>query len=362
MKIMQKKNSITIAIAGILVLISGCTNLGPKTIEVDRFDYSTAVADSWKQQTLLNIVKLRYMDLPVFMDVASIVSGYSIEMSANVMGQISSADAIQGNSVALGGSGKYTDRPTTTYVPMTGENFLHGLLTPIDPKKIFFMLQTGYAADFIVQLTVESINGVRNRSATGGSVREADPNFSRILILLREVQEAGALGMRVETDANRGQTTLLIFRPNDLSPEIVGKISELHRLLKLPPDRQEFVITYSPVRGAEHELAISSRSMLQVMKALASYVEVPEAHLTDQSAIPGFTATNMGNEYHVASIRSGVDKPDDAFIAIQYRGYWFWIDQNDWKTKRALTAVMFFFTLVESSGNENLPLITIPAQ
>jgi hypothetical protein len=67
-------------------------------------------ADSWKQQTLLNIVKLRYLDLPVFVDVA----------------------------------------------------FLRALITPIDPKNIFFMLQTGYAADFILAPTVEALNGVRN--------------------------------------------------------------------------------------------------------------------------------------------------------------------------------------------------------
>ena len=48
--------------------------------------------------------------------------------------------------------------------------------------------------------------------------------------------------------------------------------------------------------------------------------------------------------------------------AVRYRGYWFWIDDGDWKSKRALTAVMFFFTLAESGGEEKLPLITIPAQ
>src|SRR6266481_2911283 len=84
---------------GTVAVFAGCTHLGPKTIPVDRFDYSAAIADSWKQQTLLNIVKLRYMDLPVFVDVASIVSGYSMETSGNVGGQISSANAIQGNSL-----------------------------------------------------------------------------------------------------------------------------------------------------------------------------------------------------------------------------------------------------------------------
>ena len=47
-------------------MVAGCTHLGPTSIPVDRFDYSASIADSWKQQTLLNIVKLRYMDLPVF--------------------------------------------------------------------------------------------------------------------------------------------------------------------------------------------------------------------------------------------------------------------------------------------------------
>jgi hypothetical protein len=63
-------------------VLSGCTHLGPKTVAVDRFDYGTAIVESWKQQTLLNLVKLRHRDLPVLVDVVFIVSGYSRKCSA----------------------------------------------------------------------------------------------------------------------------------------------------------------------------------------------------------------------------------------------------------------------------------------
>ena len=61
-------------------------------------------------------------------------------------------------------------------------------------------------------------------------------------------------------------------------------------------------------------------------------------------------------------IHSGREKPADAYAAVQYRDHWFWVDDRDWKTKRALTAVMFFFTLADTGVAEQLPLITIPAQ
>jgi hypothetical protein len=343
-------------------LFAGCTHVGPRTITADRFDYSTAIADSWKQQTLLNVVKLRYMDLPVFVDVASIVSGYSLETGVSAAGQLSSSGAIQGNTVTLGGSGRFTDRPTITYVPMTGEKFLRGLITPIDPKSIFFMLQAGYAADFILGLTVESLNGVRNRSTTGGTVRQADPEFIRVVQLLREAQVAGVFGMRVEEDKAKGQTAVLFFRRDDVPAELLEKTAEIRRLLKLPPDQQKYVLAYSPVRGAENELTVNSRSMLQIMGAFASGLDVPEADLQVGRATPAFESAAPGSRRDGVRIHSGDARPADAFAAVQYRGHWFWIDDGDLLTKRALTAIMFFFTLADTGGAEKLPLITIPAQ
>jgi len=346
-----------------LLATTGCSHLGPKTVAMDRFDYSAAIADSWKQQTLLNIVKLRYMDLPVFLDVASIVSGYSMQTGVSINGTLSSAKAVQGDFASIGGQAIYTDRPTITYVPMTGEKFLRGLITPIDPKNVFFLLQSGYAADFILGMAVESLNGVRNRSTAGGAVREADPEFNRTLDLLREVQAAGAFGMRVEEDKVKGSIAVVFLRRDDVAPDIAEKGAEIRRLLKLPMELQRFVLTYSPARGAENELAVNSRSMMQIMQAFASRVDVPEAHLKEHSAWPSVeNAPVAEGRQQTARIHSGKDKPAGAFAAVRYRDYWFWVDNGDLPTKRALTVVMFLFTLADTGSPEKLPLITIPAQ
>jgi hypothetical protein len=116
------------------------------------------------------------------------------------------------------------------------------------------------------------------------------------------------------------------------------------------------------VRGADNELAVNSRSMLQIMMAFASYMEVPEEHLKNHSAPPASGPAGNETVKQPVRIHSTKEKPAKAFAAVHYRDHWFWIDDTDWQTKRALTAVMFFFTLAESGSSEKLPLITIPAQ
>ena len=68
------------------------------------------------------------------------------------------------------------------------------------------------------------------------------------------------------------------------------------------------------------------------------------------------------NRQQKVRIHSGKNKPAGAFAAVHYRDHWFWVDDGDWQTKRAMSAIMFFFTLAETGSSDKLPLITIPAQ
>ena len=92
---------------------------------------------------------------------------------------------------------------------------------------------------------------MRNRSTTGGAAREADPEFIRALQLMREVQAAGAVGMRVEEDNAKGSTGVVFFRRDDVPADIMEKAAEMRWRLKLPAEGQKYALTYSPVRGTE---------------------------------------------------------------------------------------------------------------
>jgi hypothetical protein len=61
------------------LLLVACTSIGPATVPHDRIDYGSSIGNSWKEQTLLNIVKLRYADMPIFLEVAQVIAGYQLQ-------------------------------------------------------------------------------------------------------------------------------------------------------------------------------------------------------------------------------------------------------------------------------------------
>src|SRR5688500_17194671 len=103
------------AVAGVVyacclaLILAGCHSVGPRTVSRARSEYATSLAESWKRQALLNIVKLRYRAPPIFVDVGQIVAGYSIETTLNANASFPENPAFGGDTATVGGSARYTD-------------------------------------------------------------------------------------------------------------------------------------------------------------------------------------------------------------------------------------------------------------
>jgi hypothetical protein len=93
------------------LILTACSSFGTDRVVPDRFDYNQAIGQSSNEQMLLNLVRLRYRDVPVFLSVSSVLSQYVYLGTANVGG---STDLVSGG---LGIT--YIDRPTVTYSPMS---------------------------------------------------------------------------------------------------------------------------------------------------------------------------------------------------------------------------------------------------
>jgi hypothetical protein len=344
-------------------LLTGCHSVGPTSVPRDRFDYSSSISESWKRQTLLNIVRLRYMDPPTFVDVGQIVSGYSLETGLNLGGNLSSAGAIQGNSVTVGGAAKFTDRPTITYTPLTGPKFIRALMTPLPPDSVLYTVQSGWPANAVFFATVAVMNGLKNQETTITGVTPPDPKFIRALELLRKIQNSGAVGMRVQQDQQKQQTTLLTFRSKDITDQTLADIKELRELLHLDPDAGEFKVVFGATASNDKELALQTRSILHIMTTMAGQVDVPPQDVAEGRTPPGYDSSGPGADaMRLVQIHSSKGKPADPYTTVYYRNRWFWIDDRDLKSKRAFAFMMMLFTLADTGEKESLPLITIPAQ
>jgi len=345
--------------------LAACQSIGPASVPRDRVDYLGTIGTSWKRQTLLNIVKLRYGDVPIFLEVTQVIAGYQLQttVAAGVAAGNASASTV-GPFVVGGTAGvgdTYTDRPTVIYSPLSGVEFLKQLMTPIPPSAVLFLLQSGYSAKLSMPMVLDSINGVSNESRRGMS-RPADPRFSRLVQLIYELQLSGSFESRIERK-DGGESSLIVFGPS-LDPQIEARKAEIRGILGLKQGAREIRILYGGYSGKSDEIALMTRSMLQVMLELAATVQVPEADVAESRAAPGLVATQPAGAAGAppVAILCGDSAPKDAYVAVEYHGRWFWIPDTDIQSKYSFGFVMLLFSISGTGAKSGAPVVTVPAQ
>ena len=343
-------------------LLCGCGGIGPRTIAYDRFDYTETLSSSWKQQMLVNMVKLRYADTPVFLDVVSVINQYSIETQVDLRLTWVDPVATAADSQSTGATARYIDRPTITYMPLSGERFARSLMKPIPPPAILSLVQAGYPIDVVLRTCVHSINGLRNRYGGVARARAADPEFYAVLERLRRMQDSGALGMRVEKTGEM-EGVVMTFR-GKVDAALDEDVVFVRKALGLALDAQEFRVAYGSIAKDEREIAILSRSILEILIDLASNIDVPPEHVEQKRVAPTMPPemTPAGAEIPpLIRVHSASRRPADSFAAVRYRKHWYWIDDRDVRSKASFTFLMFIFSLTETQGKDGAPIVTIPA-
>lgn len=346
--------------------LSGCAGIGAGSVNRDRLDYAEALGRSWKEQMLLNMVKLRYGDTPVFLDVSSVISSYQFQSQVNLTGIVSSGltpglvDTV-GRGVNLGASGIYTDKPTITYTPLQGDKFTRSMLRPIAPAALFQLIQAGYPADFIFQLAARAVNGIYNRSDRAMGSREADPKFHQVVDALRRLQLSESIGFRLE---KRGaeETSIITLRASDIPAAVERDSLLLRTTLGIKPDARELTLTFGAVPRHDQELALLTRSALEILIELGARVEVPAADI--QAGRTFASAPHEGassRNQPLIAVQSGGLPPEKAFAVVSYGGHWFWINGEDFRSKSIFSFMLLLMSLAETGVAPQTPVITVPA-
>ncbi|GBQ06374.1 hypothetical protein [Saccharibacter floricola] len=358
----------------------GCVSLGPRQMQHDQLAYSRALGETQKREMLLNIVRLRYADPPTFLDTTQVIAGYNYtrSMSGGYYGYPASAVS---NYFFGQGSLSMAENPTVTYQPLTGQQYAENIIRPISPTVIMPLSLGGMPIDTLLRLTAQSIDGLSNVRGLGtgpfggGSVR-----FYLLLHDLKQLQAAGAMTVRITTDepdessgkkkssssgsSNGTPSTdgpehayLVLTATSDSNLQAIQ--AEVKRLLHLDPNAQEAEIVYGPYPKHAGQIAILTRSMLAMLTQLSYEMQVPEKDVHLGRTPPTIGQVGIENRSEVV-IHCDRDVPDHSYASVEYKGRWYWIDDNDFRSKEAFTMVQVLSALAATSHGTGA-VVTIPA-
>jgi len=355
-------------ISGILVtavLVGGCGQAGPDSVRTSRSNYNIAIQQTSSEQLLLNLVRLRYRDAPYFMEVASVSTSFVFDASASASASVpESAATVYGMGAGVG----YTERPTITYTPLQGDKFVKQLMSPVDLDTILLLYHSGWSIERIFRTSLQSINGLRNAPGASGPTPDHVPEykeFGEVVKLLRHLQLRRVLDMGYEPSADPDKA------PRPVEIRIAEKaldsdeVKQFCDLLGLERGSTHFALTTAVGGAGQDSIAVVTRSLIGSLFYVSQSVEAPaEDERANRVTVSRDAQGNRfdwqevtGELMHIHSCRK---RPDNAYIAIHYRGSWFYIDDSDLTSKSTFSLLMQLFALQAGEVKSTGPILTLP--
>ena len=411
-----------IVLAGGLAVVggSGGCAFGPKVLEQSHSRYNESIRHVYEEQLLENIIRCRYNESPFKLSVSSIAAQYELSGGAEARPFFAAPNPAAGSvfktftSVLPDITAGAANRPTITLIP-SGGDAVRRFLTPIAPETLVYLGSTCWPVSTVLRLYAERLNGVPNATSASGPQRPFAPDFARfqrVAYLMQVAQDlhlgfissedratelgapvaAAAITPAAAVEAAKnslayqptadGNSWVLVRKEHrlvfELSPGDVDHpvVKELATLLNLEPGKRKFEVITSgdvadPIRfpgPPSHELRITPRSTARcssIWPMVSRYL--PSIWPRDSSRCPRRPMarhSTPGPSPMVCSRSTRVRRhkpPDNAYAAVKYRGYWYYIDDRDQASKTTFALVLQLarmdFATQEPTGG---PFLTLP--
>jgi hypothetical protein len=388
--------------------LPGC--IGPRGLELTRLRYDQAVNETSEQQWLRNIVRLRYGDLPSFMDVSAVTSQFELSSRGGLTGgrERDSPNLSLFGDAAL----QFRDAPTLSYTPRDPTELTRTMVAPVGITALGLMANNGWSLEDVLRVVVADVNGLENAPGAEQLVPESVPpptpfaemarlagglRRERAVVLAsadltKPVSPPLASGRVDGSDYVQAASHNLEYRAAERREEVVltrtepgyrltiaqGRpdADELRRLLHIAPGRLDYALNRVDVPGGVELLPlpddreavdVRTRTLLEMLAFLSKGVAVPEEHacrgLAAQTTGPDGVAFDWTEVtrglFHVCSQKKR-PKDRDVAVAVEYRGCWFYLPAADKRSKSTLSLIEALFNLQLSEPEKGGPLLTLP--
>lgn len=339
----------------VLPVLVACTSMGPDAIRGSRTDYNLALSKTNDEQMLLNLVRLRYRDRPLFLEVSALNTQFSFTSGAGVQ-----AEAGDDNLYGIGGTIAAEESPTITYTPLGGADFVERVLTPVGLETLFLLDGSGWSSERVYRLLLDQMNGLKNAPGSTGPTPERVTEFEefiRLAQLFRQLELQDLMfGARIE------ERLVLRF---DEEAKSLPEYRELTDLLDLDPDLGTYPVVSEVRRPLRNTLNLRFRSFAGIMYFLSQSVDVPPADVAAGRVTVTLDGAGQPFDWGRVSdglmrIRSDDNVPENPAVAVRYRGSWFYIDDSDLDSKSTFSMLMQLFALQSGNADGMTPVLTIP--
>ena len=394
-------------------LVTGCT-LGPKFAKKDPFSYNTSIHYSMCKQMLLNLIRLKYRETPVFLQTDSISTQYKFSSTA---GGTFTLPAVSPNTYGANIQGHYTEQPTVTYVPLQGQDYLERILSVVDLSRFFLLFESGWNIERLLRLMVEQLGPLHNEPTLSIVSKEQMENYEKFLTLTKlwhKLQKRGDLRLFVRPRKHRilktsiaadSVTTNIIISANEkgyeFEKEPTGTYTlyrkeddqlivqlryskeeeELAALLEVAPKQvrmdqgmilEEFSLSVfgegeAVERGPEGlpSVPVKLRSLADIMFYLSLGIETPKGH---EEKTPTKIYRDFGGDLIAAfpaveemlHVETSRFRPLNAYVSVKHAGYFFYIRNDNIHSKDSFALLQLLFTLQSGNTPSKVPILTLP--